>query len=70
MVKAILYEEQARFLGADPYERSQERRGHHNGPKPRTIKARMGRIGFEVLQVRGAEGPFRPLVCPPNPAPL
>jgi putative transposase len=60
MVQTILNEEQARFLGAGPYERSQGRRGHRNGTKPRSMKTRVGKIGFEVPQVRGAEEPFRP----------
>ncbi|RMH39488.1 MAG: IS256 family transposase [Alphaproteobacteria bacterium] len=55
--------ERQRFLGANPYERSAERRGHANGFKPKRLKSRVGELQLEIPQVRnleeGAE-PFYP----------
>lgn len=50
--------ERENFLGAKPYERSQERQGHANGYKPKTVKTRVGEVTFDVPQVR--EGGFYP----------
>jgi transposase-like protein len=50
--------ERDHYLGAGPYERSPERRGHANGYKPKTVKTRLGEIQFEVPQVR--QGNFYP----------
>lgn len=40
-------------LGAGPYERSDTRKGHANGYKPKTVDTRIGRLTVEVPQVRG-----------------
>ena len=45
-------------MNAKPYERKEERRGHANGYKDKTVKTRVGEITFEVPQVR--EGGFYP----------
>ena len=45
-------------LSAAPYERSRERQGHANGYKPKTVTTRVGKITFDVLQLR--EGGFYP----------
>jgi len=50
--------EREQHLGAGPYERSPERKGHANGYKPKTVKTRVGEIQFEVPQVR--QGDFYP----------
>ena len=50
--------ERENHLGAGPYERTPERRGHANGYKPKTVKTRMGEIQFAVPQVR--QGDFYP----------
>lgn len=50
--------ERQQHLGAGPYERSLERRGHANGYKPKTISTRVGEITCAVPQVR--EGGFYP----------
>ncbi|MBN1267907.1 MAG: transposase [Anaerolineales bacterium] len=44
--------EREQYLGAGPYERTPDRRGHANGYKPKTVKAWVGKIQFEVPQVR------------------
>lgn len=56
--RQVLEEQVAQHLGAGPYERTGERRGHRNGTKPRTMKTRLGELEFAVPQVR--EGDFRP----------
>jgi transposase-like protein len=40
-------------LGAGPYERSDTRKGHANGYKPKTVDTRIGRLTVEIPQVRG-----------------
>ncbi len=50
--------EREKHLGVGPYERSQERNGHANGFKPKTVNTRVGKITFDVPQVR--EGGFYP----------
>ena len=50
--------EREQYLGAGPYERTPERCGHANGYKPKTVKTRVGKIQFEVPQVR--QGQFYP----------
>jgi len=47
-------------LGAEPYERTDQRRGHANGFKPRTLDTRLGRIVVDVPQVRGPAVKFYP----------
>lgn len=47
--------ERERHLGAGPYERTPERRGHANGYKPKTVKTRVGEIQFAVPQVRQSD---------------
>ncbi len=54
---AMLIERQ-KHLGVRPYERSPERRGLANGYKPKSVTTRMGKITFDVPQVR--EGDFYP----------
>lgn len=50
--------ERSRHLGAEPWERSEERRGHANGFKAKTVKSRFGELTFDVPQVR--DGSFYP----------
>lgn len=42
-------------LGAWPYQRTADRRGHANGFKPKTVKSRIGTLQLEVPQTRGVE---------------
>ena len=49
--------ERAHFIGAEPYQRSVDRRAHANGFKPKSVKTRAGELELRVPQVRGiAEG--------------
>ena len=50
--------ERQKHLGVGPYERSAARQGHANGYKPKTVATRVGKITFDVPQVR--EGGFYP----------
>ena len=50
--------ERERHLNAKPYERSDERLGHSNGYKPKTVRTRVGEVTFDIPQVR--EGGFYP----------
>jgi transposase-like protein len=50
--------ERQQHLGVGPYERSGARQGRANGYKAKTVQTRVGRITFDVPQVR--EGGFYP----------
>jgi transposase-like protein len=52
LVNAAMRAERENYLGAEPYQRSNERQGHANGYKPKTVQTRMGDITFAVPQVR------------------
>lgn len=52
-------EEVSGHLGADRHVRSDERRGHRNGTRPRTLASRVGELSLSVPQVRGCE-PYHP----------
>ena len=48
----ILEAEIAEHLQASPYERTQDRQGHRNGYKQRSLKTRVGKINLAVPQAR------------------
>lgn len=58
VVNMAMKVERQRYLRADPYERSDDRHGHANGYKDKTVKTRVGEITFAIPQVR--EGGFYP----------
>ncbi len=58
LVNTAMQIERQKHLGAAPYERSNERRGYANGYKPKTVATRLGKITFDVPQVR--DGSFYP----------
>ena len=45
--------ERSEFLGAEPYERTSQRRGHANGYKDKKIATRVGELRLKIPQVRG-----------------
>lgn len=47
--------ERAQVLEAEPYQRSEKRRGYANGYKPKTVATRLGEIEFQVPQARDVE---------------
>ncbi len=57
LLQRLLEEEMTAHLGAEPYERTQRRRGHRNGYKPRTLKTRVGRL--EMMVPKDRQGRFR-----------
>ncbi len=44
--------ERSDYLGAGPYERSEDRRGYANGFKPKNLKTRIGTLELAIPQVR------------------
>lgn len=58
LINNAMQVERTKYLQAEEYERTEERKGHANGYKPKTVRARIGEITFAVPQVR--EGGFYP----------
>ncbi len=58
LVNEAMQIERSRYMNAKPYQRSDERSGHANGYKPKTVKTRVGEVTFDIPQVR--EGGFYP----------
>jgi transposase-like protein len=58
LINNAMQVERSKYLQAKEYERTENRKGHANGFKPKTVKTRMGEITFAVPQVR--EGGFYP----------
>jgi len=58
VVNAAMQAERQQYLGAEPYERTPQRRGQANGYKPKQVRTRVGPISFAVPQVR--DGGFYP----------
>jgi transposase-like protein len=56
VVQQILEAEMSEHVGAAPYERTEGRKGHRNGHKPRTLRTRVGTLNLAVPQDR--EGTF------------
>lgn len=52
LLNEIMKLERTRFLNADPYQRSSDRRGHANGFKSKTVRTRVGELQLNVPQVR------------------
>ncbi|CAN5217939.1 IS256-like element ISRm5 family transposase [soil metagenome] len=48
--------DRAGFLGAGPYQRSEQRIGYANGYKPKTLVTRLGGLAVAIPQVRGRNG--------------
>jgi putative transposase len=58
LINNAMQVERSKYLQAGEYERTEDRIGHANGYKPKTVRTRMGEITFAVPQVR--EGGFYP----------
>ena len=56
VLQELLEAEMTEHVGAAPYERTTERKGHRNGHKPRTLRTRPGTLNLLVPQDR--EGTF------------
>ncbi len=55
LLNEVMKIERAHALGAAPYQRSEDRKGHANGFKPRTINTRIGALTVAVPQARDIE---------------
>ena len=58
MLNTAMQAERSNYLQAGQYERTEDRIGHANGYKPKTVRTRLGEITFAIPQVR--EGGFYP----------
>jgi len=58
LINMAMQVERQNYLGAKPYERTPERRGHAKGFKTKGVKTRVGDNTFAIPQVR--EGGFYP----------
>ena len=59
VINLAMREEAAAHVGAELHQRSDDRRGHRNGYKPRRLNTRLGELELSVPQVRGCE-PYHP----------
>ncbi len=55
LVNEAMKIERSEALGAQPYQRTSERRGHANGFKPKTLNTRIGKLELQVPQTRGVD---------------
>ena len=55
LVNEAMKIERSETLRADPYERTDERRGYANDFKPKTLATRIGKLQLQVPQTRGVE---------------
>ena len=53
LINEAMKVERSRVLGAEPWQRSDQRRGYANGYKPRSLRSRIGKLSLQVPQVRG-----------------
>lgn len=56
VLQEVLEAQMTEHVGAAPYERTEARKGHRNGHKPRTLRTRVGTLSLLVPQDR--EGSF------------
>jgi len=59
LLRQTMAAEVSAHVAAGPHERTDQRRGHRNGYKPRTFKTRVGELELQVPQVRACE-PYHP----------
>ncbi len=55
MLNEAMRIERSRAIEAEPYQRTERRKGYANGFKPKTLDTRLGAITFQVPQTRGVE---------------
>lgn len=55
LINTAMSAERSEYLGARPYERTQDRRGYANGYKAKTVKTRLGQLPLRVPQTRDGE---------------
>lgn len=59
VLTAYLHAEVTKHLGAEPYERSSERRGSRNGSRVRRVSLGLGTVQVDYPKARDTEAPFR-----------
>ena len=52
LLNEVMKIERSHRLSAQPYERTEQRRGYANGYKPKTVRTRVGELTVSVPQVR------------------
>ncbi len=52
LINQAMQVERSKYLQADEYERTEERKGHANGYKPKTVRTRMGEISYLYVNAR------------------
>ena len=62
VLQELLEAEMSEHIGAAPYERTTERKGHRNGHKPRTLRTRVGTLNLLIPRI--GKGPS-PSGCSP-----
>jgi transposase-like protein len=55
MLNEAMRIERSRAIEAEPYQRTERRKGYANGYKPKTLDTRLGAITFQVPQTRDVE---------------
>jgi transposase-like protein len=55
LLNEVMKLERTHALGAAPYQRSEQRNGHANGFKPKTVHTRIGALTVDIPQTRGVE---------------
>jgi putative transposase len=63
-MKQLIGLEDAAFLGADWHERTEERLGHRNGYRPRTLTTQVGDLALQTPKLRF--GSFLPSILEPR----
>ena len=58
VINEAMRQERNKYLEADPYERTETRKGYANGYKTKKVKTRVGEITFDIPQTR--DGDFYP----------
>ena len=51
LLNEAMRQERCEVPGAQPYERTEQRQGHANGYKPKTLLTRMGPVDLQIPQV-------------------
>lgn len=58
LINNVMQVERSKYIQAGDYERTEDRKDHANGYKPKTVRTRLGEITFAVPQVREGGLPF------------
>lgn len=56
LLNAAMQLERQKHIGAAPHERTEQRTGHANGFKDKTLSTRIGQVTVSVPQVRAVDG--------------